>query len=182
MYQMKWVGHTDLLEEQVAAIASLFDREYQADYGPWDKDNPYGYAPHDYHMLVYQGADLVGHVGCQKRWIRVGEQEVLIAGIGGVLIASSHRKVGLGRQMLRFLLEQGRAQLPVSYFYLGCREAVVPFYQASGFTRFCRVETSLDRLSRQPIQAYCQQIMIAPGREALDQFPAGDIDLRGCAW
>ena len=171
----------DLIAKQVQSIKDLFDREYRDDYGEWNLKQPYGYAPQDYHLLAYLGEDLVGHMGSQVRTISVGAAECLVAGIGGVLIAPEFRGKGLGRDMMTRLLEENTQTLAVDFSYLGCREEVVPFYEACGFHRFDRLERSVNRLTNQ-LQEDLSLIMIATGQKDWQNFPSGPIDLRGKPW
>ncbi|MGV3089008.1 GNAT family N-acetyltransferase [Streptococcus suis] len=172
----------DLLAKQVQAIKDLFDREYRDGYGEWNLKQPYGYAPQDYHLLAYQGEGLVGHMGSQVRTISVGAEESLIAGIGGVLIAPEFRGKGLGRAMMTRLLEENTQTLAVDFSYLGCREEVVPYYEACGFYRINRMETHVDRLTGKEQQQISVTIMIASAKKDKKDFPEGDIDLKGRAW
>ncbi|HEL2109786.1 TPA: GNAT family N-acetyltransferase [Streptococcus suis] len=172
----------DLTAKQVLAIKNLFDREYRDDYGEWNLKQPYGYAPQDYHLLAYLGEDLVGHMGSQVRTISVGAEECLIAGIGGVLIAPDVRGKGLGRDMMSRLLEENTQTLAVDFSYLGCREEVVPYYEACGFYRINRMETHVDRLTGKEHRQVSTTIMIASAKKDKKEFPEGDIDLKGRAW
>ncbi|HEV7168376.1 MAG TPA: hypothetical protein VGN49_10455 [Micrococcaceae bacterium] len=40
------VAHDALMARDVDKLRRLFDQEYFHDFGPWDADQPYGYAPH----------------------------------------------------------------------------------------------------------------------------------------
>ncbi|MGQ7461831.1 GNAT family N-acetyltransferase [Streptococcus suis] len=171
----------DLLAKQVQAIKDLFDREYRDGYGEWNLKQPYGYAPQDYHLLAYQGEDLVGHMGSQVRTISVGAEESLIAGIGGVLIAPEFRGKGLGRAMMTRLLEENTQTLAVDFSYLGCREEVVPYYEACGFYRMERLERFINRLTNMS-QEELSIVMIASGQKNWRNFPSGRIDLHGRPW
>ncbi|HFR3770424.1 TPA: GNAT family N-acetyltransferase [Streptococcus suis] len=171
-----------LTGQQVQTIKELFDREYRDDYGEWNLKQPYGYAPQDYHLLAYLGEDLVGHMGSQVRTISVGAEECLVAGIGGVLIAPEFRGKGLGRDMMTRLLEENTQTLVVDFSYLGCREEVVPYYEACGFYRINRMEILIDRLTGKEQQQISATIMIASAKKGKKDFPEGDIDLKGRAW
>ncbi len=43
-----------------------FDSEYQ-EFGEWDPQQPYGYAPHDVHIMARNEGRVVGHVGWARR-------------------------------------------------------------------------------------------------------------------
>lgn len=119
----------------------------------------------------------------QRRQISVGDQEVTIAGTGGVLILPNYRKYGLGRKLLFALQEASRTIAPVEYGYLGCREEVVPFYEASGYKRIHATERFVsddDQIT--VIEHTGSPIMICSGTKDLKEWPTGTIDIRGMAW
>lgn len=170
---------SDALEQQVQ---QLFDGEYLQDYGAWTREHPYGYASFDIRVLALAGERVIGHVGCQKRTIIVGGQEVVVAGTGGVLVDSAYRQQGVAQQLLWHLQRASVDLLAVAYGYLGCREGIVPFYEASGYVRIDAVEHSLERITHQSVIAAGTPIMICDGTESASTFPTGIIDLQGLPW
>lgn len=66
------VPHALLTARDLEGLRALFDAEYLADFGAWDPELPYGYAPHDVHIVARVGSEVVGHVGWQRRVIGVG--------------------------------------------------------------------------------------------------------------
>lgn len=176
------VASQDLTDYQLAGLKQLFDREYLEDYGPWNVECPYGYAPQDIHILAYVEEKLVGHMGSQLRFIKVGDQECLVAGIGGVLIAPEFRGLGLATSMMQKLTNHNRDDLQASFSYLGCRLEVVPFYEACGFHRIEREECWIDRVTGAVRSEFSSTIMIASGRDDWTVFPDGKINLLGRTW
>lgn len=177
------VWDRDLTKKQLVGIKELFDNEYAALYGAWNQTQPYGYSPAELHVLAVKDGQVVGNIGMQRRQISVGNQEVTIAGTGGMLISPSYRKYGLGRKLLSALQEASRTIAPVDYGYLGCREDVVPFYEASGYTRIVATERFVsddDQIT--VIQHTGSPIMICSGTKAVKEWPTGTIDIRGTAW
>ncbi|MEV7620201.1 hypothetical protein AB0N59_08670 [Microbacterium sp. NPDC089321] len=63
------VAHDELNRNDLAGLRKLFDAEYRSEYGDWHPDPPYGYAPHDVHVIVGKGATIVRHVGWARRSI-----------------------------------------------------------------------------------------------------------------
>ncbi|MEJ1090878.1 GNAT family N-acetyltransferase [Microbacterium istanbulense] len=161
-------------------IGALFDAEYQAEHGPWERRAPYGYAPADIRVLAFDGTGLIGHVGYQRRTVGVGDREVTVAGVGGVLVAPRARGLGLGIAMLR--RAQGRMASDVDYGYLGCRPAVVPFYEAAGWRRIRAREHSLSPATGSPVTTNTDPILICDAGRPASEWPAGTIDLRGLPW
>ncbi|REJ08248.1 GNAT family N-acetyltransferase [Microbacterium bovistercoris] len=164
----------------VAAIGELFDREYSAEFGPWTRSAPYGYAPAATRVLAFADDVLIGHVGYQPRTITVGGAAVVIGGVGGVLIAPAARGIGLGARMLHAAQQSMSAE--VEFGYLGCREEVVPFYEAAGWRRITARERSLSRLDGTPVVTDSDPILIRSAARPDHDWPEGDIDLLGPPW
>lgn len=165
------------------SLRRVFDAEYLADHGPWDPDQPYGYAPADHHALVLHDEQVVAHVGLQRRTIGVGEADVVVAGIGGVLVAPAARGTGVGRRVLHEAARAARERAAADVAYLGCREQVVPFYRACGWTRVRARERSLSRFDGAPqVQEPGPPILLHEARQPVTAWPTGDVDLRGRPW
>lgn len=96
------VAHTDLTTGEVVRLRRLFDAEYHQGFGEWDPGLPYGYAPHDLHVIARNEDEVVGHVGWARRAIDVGGRELAIAGVGGVLISDHTRGRRLGERLMNF--------------------------------------------------------------------------------
>jgi GNAT superfamily N-acetyltransferase len=167
---------------ETAALRRLFDAEYLGEFGEWDADLPYGYAPHDVHVVAYDGAAVVGHVGFQRRRISVGGAEVVVGGTGGVLVAPAARGSGLGRALMTRAQAAMREEA-VDFGYLGCREAVAPFYARCGWRRVAASERSLSRLhGGSRLEPAGTPILVCAAGRPLDDWPGGAIDLNGLPW
>lgn len=124
------VWDRDLTKKQLVGIKELFDNEYAALYGAWNQTQPYGYSPAELHVLAIKDGQVVGNIGMQRRQISVGNQEVTIAGTGGMLISPSYRKYGLGRKLLSALQEASRTIAPVDYGYLDVEKMLYLFMKS----------------------------------------------------
>jgi aminoglycoside 2'-N-acetyltransferase I len=175
------VSHRELSRDDLAGLQALFNAEYLTEFGDWNPEQPYGYAPHDVHVIARRGDLMIGHVGWARRDIGVGDQDVVIAGVGGVLVADDARGLRLGEQLMRKAVESMSEAEDIEFGYLGCREAVAPFYQSCGWTRVTAAERSLDRAGRPSADPPGQPLLVlALGSSS--EWPEGDIDLRGRAW
>ena len=175
------VSHRALTGSQLSALRGLFDREYLAEYGAWEPDRPYGYSPASVHTLAFADSALVGHVGFQVRTITVGEAEVAVAGTGGVLVDEVARGCGLGRRLMRHAQKAMCADERIQFGYLGCREAVVPFYESAGWQRVRGVERHASMQDPQStVVSSDAPLLIFPTRGI--EWPTGEIDLRGTPW
>lgn len=175
------VAHDELTRDDLDGLRALFDAEYRSEYGEWHPEQPYGYAPHDVHVIAGDDDTIVGHVGWARRVIGVGAQEVVIAGVGGVLIAESARGLRAGERLMRTAVASMRDAGDIEFGYLGCREEVVPFYRSCGWTRVMAAERSLDRTGRTTEDPPGQPLLVHPVDPSA-VWPRGEIDLRGRAW
>ncbi|WP_297752346.1 hypothetical protein [uncultured Tessaracoccus sp.] len=57
------IAHQELTEADLHGLRQLFDSEYLEEFGEWDPQQPYGYAPHDVHTMARNEGRVVGHVG-----------------------------------------------------------------------------------------------------------------------
>jgi aminoglycoside 2'-N-acetyltransferase I len=177
------IQHADLSEDDIRILGGLFNRQYCADFGPWNPEAPYGYSPADMHTLVCDGPALIAHVGFQVRLIEVGGNDVTVAGTGGVLVDESCRGTGRGREAMQCAQQAMRDDGRVEFGYLGCREQVVPFYTSTGWHRIHAIEHHASRLDqRGVVTSTGAPILIYPVRKEVAEWPTGDIDLRGTPW
>lgn len=176
------VEHAAVSPPLVDELRRLFDAEYLADCGDWDPEGPYGYASHDVHVVARVGADIVGHVGWARRTISVGVADVVIAGVGGVLVAADTRGARLGERLMHAAHQSMLATGDIQFGYLGCREAVVPFYSACGWQRISAGERSVSRTGQAVESSPGHPLLILPVSSPFGDWPVGTIDLRGRAW
>lgn len=176
------VQHESAAARWLGPLRELFDSEYLQSEGPWDPDLPYGYAPHDLHVLAVDGDRVVGHVGWAGRRVDVGRTSVVVGGVGGMLVAPEWRGTGLGSRLLgaarRSMLDAGG----IAFGYLGCREEVVGFYTTCGWHRISVSETWVDRTGVLRSAPPGGPILILPVGARLADWPEGAVDLRGRAW
>jgi predicted GNAT family N-acyltransferase len=83
------------------------------------------YDPIAQHALAYQGNTCVG----TARLVALSDHQ---AQIGRMAVLSSYRRQGIGGQLLRALLENGRSQ-GIRQFELHAQLSAIPFYEQFGF-------------------------------------------------
>jgi GNAT superfamily N-acetyltransferase len=175
--------HVDLTTTELDALESLFDSEYRNEFGPWNPDAPYGYSPADTHVLAFRGQALAAHVGCQRRLIAVGTDDVLVAGTGGVLVDDRSRGLGLGGRMMRHAQKVMRDATGADFGFLGCRREVVPFYESAGWIQVYATERCLSRVDQTSVVvSQGGPNLICSAKRDSNEWPKGDIDLRGTPW
>jgi aminoglycoside 2'-N-acetyltransferase I len=176
------VPHDALTPSDTAELRRLFDAEYLAEYGPWAPDLPYGYAPHDVHVIARSDRGVIGHVGWQRRVIAVGAAEVTVAGVGGVLVSAGARGEHLGRRLMVETAASMSDTGGIDFGYLGCREEVAAFYISCGWRRISAAERSISREGRRSTYEAGSPMLILPIDQDAGAWPGGLIDLRGRAW
>lgn len=172
------VAHAELTSSDLAELRRLFDAEYQNDFGEWDPDMPYSYAPHAVHVIARSNGEAVGHVGWARRTVGVGGDEIEIAGVGGVLISDALRGERVASRLMGSAAESLKAAGGIAFGYLGCREEVVSFYASCGWTRISAAERSIDRSGRPSDDPPGQPLLILPIGDEIAAWPAGAVDLR----
>ncbi|WP_370517204.1 GNAT family N-acetyltransferase [Pseudactinotalea sp. HY160] len=85
-------------------------------------EQPYGYAPHDVHVIARIDGRVVGHVRWAHREIDIGLETVAIAGIGGVLVSDEARGMRLGGSLMERAEQSMKDHHSVAFGYLGCRK------------------------------------------------------------
>lgn len=176
------VAHEALTPSDLSELRALFDSEYLAAFGEWDPELPYGYAPHDVHVVARDGGRVVGHVGWARRTITVGGEAVEIAGVGGVLLRDEARGTHLGAELMDRAARSMQECAGIQFGYLGCREEVVGFYASCGWMRLEASERSIGRDGAPVLDPPGPPILILPVAASIDEWPDGDIDLRGRPW
>lgn len=178
--ELRWT--TGLTSEDHAAMAALFDAVYLDGWGPWDPRRGYGYARGELHALARSAGRLVGYATSARRFVGVGDREVVIAGTGGVVTSPESRRRGVGRAVVRALQEANRGLAPAQFGFLGCREEVVPFYESCGFRRIGALVRDVSPRDATSVVESRGPTMICAGTEPLDAWPDGPIDLRELPW
>jgi aminoglycoside 2'-N-acetyltransferase I len=178
--ELRWA--TELDSGHVDELTVLFDTEYAGEWGPWNPRTGYGYAAVELHALSRLDGRLVGHAGSGRRFVGVGDGEVVVAGIGGVLTAPDVRGRGVGRALLGALQDAARGSAPADFGLLGCREDVVPFYESCGFRRTEQLVRDLSPRDGSTVVEGRGPTLVCAGTRQLADWPDGTIDLRGLPW
>lgn len=176
------VAHDALTSSDLVGLRLLFDAEYLDNSGDWDPDMPYGYAPHAVHVIARSNGEVVGHVGWARRAVGVGDNEVEIAGVGGVLISDAVKGERLGSRLMASAAKSMKSASGIAFGYLGCREEVVSFYTSCGWTRISAAERSIDISGRPRMDPPGQPLLILPVEAEVVDWPVGAVDFRGRAW
>jgi GNAT superfamily N-acetyltransferase len=145
-------------------------------------DTPYAWAPPQWCALVYEAPDrreLVSYLEIVRRAIDVGGQAVDVGGVSGVMTRPEWRRRGFASEGLRAAGAFLRDELRVDFGLLVCDAGKIPFYGRLGW-RAVEAPLVFDQPGGKTDFGEPTPIMILPCRR--DDWPAGQIDLRGLPW
>jgi len=131
----------------------------------------------DWHVLVWEGDEIVSHVEIVERTATVGGRPVRLGGIGGVATLKAFRRRGLAEAALKVAVDYMRQVLAVDFGLLICAETMLPYYGKFGWKLVARQMWIGQPQGR---VLYDALIMVLP-LCSLD-WPAGGIDLCGPPW
>lgn len=153
------------------------------DYVEFFSANSYWGSTPEYRLLGLDGSDQpAAHLEFGYRQIMVGEAPFQIAGIGAVAVHPSYQGKQVGKAMFAYLREHLLKNSRVDFGFLGCREEVVKFYTAAGFTRVNQSVYNLNPDS-QTWETYHGPTLIMPVHKSLAQWEShGLIHLNGMPW
>ena len=135
------------------------------------------WAQSDWHVLVWEGDEIVNHVEIVERTVSVGGQPVRLGGIGGVSTLKAWRKRGLAEAALKTAVDTLRDPLAVDFGLLVCGEVMIPYYSKFGWKLIGR-PMWIDQPKGRVL--YTHPIMILP--VCKDEWPDGEINLCGRPW
>ncbi|HTX93199.1 MAG TPA: GNAT family N-acetyltransferase [Anaerolineales bacterium] len=136
------------------------------------------WARSDWHVLVWEGEEIVSHVEIVERTAAVGGRPVRLGGIGGVSTLKAWRRRGLAEAALKVAVETLHRPLKVDFGLLVCGEVMIPYYSKFGWKLLGRPMWIEDQPGGRVL--YKAPLMILPvGR---DEWPDGEIDLCGRPW
>ncbi len=142
-----------------------------------DEGSNLQWRPKDWHFLVYESDQLVSHVGIVKHTVTIGEQQITVGGIGGVVTVPAAQGKGYASMALQEATKFMREELMVEFGMLFCLARMIPFYQ-----RFDWQEVLEPVLIDQPSDKIFSPlvVMVLPCRS--QEWPAGTVKLESLPW
>jgi GNAT superfamily N-acetyltransferase len=135
------------------------------------------WSKNDWHVLVWEGGEIVSHVEIVVRMARVGGIPVRLGGIGGVSTLKAWRKHGLAEAALKVASEHLRHPLAVDFGLLICGETLIHYYNKFGW-RLTANKMWIEQPKGRVL--FDALIMILPVCKT--EWPRGEIDLCGRPW
>ena len=135
------------------------------------------WAPKDHHLFVWAENELAGHVGILKREVTVGDEPVLLGGIGGVVTRPEWQGQGFATAAMRKAVDYLRDELKVEFGFIFVQAHRVSFYERMRWRVAANVVYIEQRGGRllSPVSS-----MYIPCADR--SWPAGDVNLKGNAW
>jgi predicted N-acetyltransferase YhbS len=176
------IDERELSSEQDAAIRALLVSAFSRESAEHFRTFSF-WGPRPTHRLWLEDQDhaIVAHLDLETRTIQVGEVDVLVAGIGEVATAPGHQGSGVGRRLMAELQRILQADVPVSFGILQCGDQVVGFYETTGWRRIDSPVRAIHPDSGQ-WETITNNVLIAPGKLPIADWPEGPVDLRGLLW
>lgn len=135
------------------------------------------WSKNDWHVLVWEEAEIVSHVEIIERTARVDGKPVRLGGIGGVSTLKAWRKRGLAEAAMKLADEYLRQPLRVDFGLLICGDALIPYYRKFGWNLVAEQMWIGQPKGRTLFKAH---IMVLPVCKS--EWPEGEIDLCGRPW
>ena len=116
-------------------------------------------------------------MGLVFRTIRVGDQFLRIAGIGGVCTHQEFQRRGYAARVMHAAQEWLSALPEIPFAMLFCNEERIPFYASLGW-RIIRGPLTLVQLKNASSSNSPRMILLLHD----EGWPEGDVDLQGWPW
>jgi nodulation protein A len=124
----------------------------------------------------------IAHLAVERRLVGVAGADVLVAGVGEVAVAPDHHGEGLGAVLMREFDAGLRAEFAADFGFVQCGDRVAGFYRSTGWTQVTNPVRHLDVADHRRAVDGVWPTLVRPGRRAVDEWPAGVVDLRGLPW
>jgi GNAT superfamily N-acetyltransferase len=176
------IDERDLSAEQDAAIRTLLVSAFSKESAEHFRTSSY-WGPRPTHRLWLEDQHhaIVAHLDLETRTIQVGDDEVLVAGIGEVATAPGLQGSGIGRRLMAELQRVLKTDVPVSFGILQCGDQVLGFYESTGWLRIDAPVRAIHPDSGQ-WETITNNVLVTPGMLPIDAWPEGAVDLQGLLW
>jgi hypothetical protein len=119
----------------------------------------------------------VGHVGFIKHEVQVGNQPVLVGGVGQVVTLPAGQRRGYARAALRWSAAFLCDELRAAFGLLFCVERMVPFYAGLGW-QVVEAPVWIEQPTGRVISP--MPVMVLPCQGQV--WPAGAVELNSLPW
>jgi predicted GNAT family N-acyltransferase len=161
---------------------SLTDEEHFALFG-WGEnifgveDKRFSWRPKDWHFIVEEDGHVLSHVGVMETSVRVGENDIKVGGIGGVVSVPEAQGRGNIRAAMSRAAEFMHDKLQVEFGMLFCLPRLVPFYARQNW-QLLSDPVEFEQPSGNVISPFHSMVLPFDNRA----WPAGEIKVGGLPW
>jgi GNAT superfamily N-acetyltransferase len=131
----------------------------------------------DWHILVAVDGRVISHVGLLRHTVTVGDQSVMIAGVGAVVTVPDMQGHGYARRGLQYAASVVNEKWAVPFGLLLCHERLIAFYQRLGW-RALQEPMEFEQPSGRVTSPFAAMVLQC-GRDA---WPPGITYLDGLPW
>ena len=135
------------------------------------------WASPDWMALGFLNGELVTQLCLPKREIRVGNEKIWVAGIGGMATHPDHQHKGYGSTLLRATEAFMRAEMQVPFGLLICAYETRPFYELARW-QFAADKLYYSQDNQRRTLNTCVMVLPLENRA----WRTGEIDLCGSPW
>ncbi|HEX8177633.1 MAG TPA: GNAT family N-acetyltransferase [Pyrinomonadaceae bacterium] len=133
--------------------------------------------PKDLHIFVHVDGNAVTHVGLLQHTVTVGDEQVKVCGVGGVVTTLDEHGKGYATHAMRHAASLMREELRVDFGLLFCHGRLIPFYERLGWQRI-KDAVEIEQPSG-PITSPMNVLILPCGKES---WPDGPVKLNSLPW
>jgi predicted GNAT family N-acyltransferase len=141
------------------------------------EDSLLRWRPKEWHFLVEEDGRAVAHIGVLQTTVRVGEREISVGGVGGVVSVPEARGRGHVHAGMRRAAQFMCDELKVEAGMLFCLERLVAFYARQGW-RLIEETVEIEQPTGTIVSPMRVMVLPCDGRA----WPAGKIEVGGLPW
>ena len=147
-------------------------------------ENIFGVLPHsltwrpkDTHLVWYEDAKPLSHVGLLKHSVNVGGQPVVVGGVGGVVTVPEAQRRGLAHRLMEHAAEFLKGEWKVDAGLLFCLSSKESYYARLGWQRI-HGPVMID----QPVGKVESPLLVMVLPLGNVTWPTGEVDLMSLPW
>lgn len=128
-------------------------------------------------FLAFEDGKLVAHAGVLRQTIRVGGNQLRIAGFAGLVTIAAARGRGLARLMQGAAADFSDRRLKAGFMVSFCRERLLPFYRGRRWT-----EVTSPVFIEQPSGTIASPLPVVFFPLRSMTWPSGTVEIRSLPW
>jgi predicted GNAT family N-acyltransferase len=162
--------------------AQLSEDEHRALF-QWEEDpfrslaSGLTWRPTTHHVLIYEGDQPVSHVGLIRDTVRIGDQQIAVGGLGGVITVPAFQGQGAAQRAIEESIRMMHEDWHLNHWMLFCFPHRKSYYERLGWVARTDAVWISQPQGRVTIPA-SSMVMAANGHA----WPEGEIEIDGLPW